>query len=192
MQSQTDDLADSILASIRRVVRAIELNTKALMRDYGVSGPQLVALRAIARLGPITVTALARSINLSQPTVTGILNRLEHQGLIRRDRDEADRRAVMLTITTLGANVLRETPALLEDRFRRELSRLEEWEQTQTLATLQRIAAMMEAGDIPADPILATESLSDEPGPSEKTSEAASDGREKSKKRVTNGGTHNA
>lgn len=162
MSSQPGDLADAILSAIRRVVRAIDLNSKQMVRDYSVTGPQLVTLRAIARLGPISVTVLARSINLSQPTVTGILYRLDQQGLIKRERNENDRRAVTSTITTKGLSVLRHTPTLLEDRFRRELSHLEEWEQTQTLATLQRIAAMMEAGAIPADPILATESLSAE------------------------------
>ncbi|MEX2328028.1 MAG: MarR family winged helix-turn-helix transcriptional regulator, partial [Pseudomonadales bacterium] len=151
--------------AIRRVVRAIDLNSKQLVRDYGVTGPQFVTLRAIARLGPIPVTTLARAVNLSQPTVTGILFRLEQQGLIRRERDDKDRRSVTSTITTRGVAVLRETPTLLEDRFRKELSRLEEWEQTQTLATLQRIAAMMEADDILADPILATETLSPAPAP---------------------------
>lgn len=163
MSNEVDDHADAILAAIRRVVRAIDLNTKQLVRDYGVSGPQLVTLRAISRFGPISVTALARSINLSQPTVTGILHRLDQQGLIRRERNNTDKRAVTSTITVRGASVLKETPTLLEDRFRRELSRLEQWEQTQTLATLQRIATMMEASEIPADPILATEPLNPEP-----------------------------
>ena len=162
MSTEHADLADAILSAIRRVVRAIDLDSKQMVRRYSVTGPQLVTLRAIARLGPITVTTLARAINLSQPTVTGILVRLDQQGLIKRERGLPDRRAVTSTITTRGLSVLRDTPALLEDRFRRELSRLEEWEQTQTLATLQRIAAMMEADDIPADPILATESLSAE------------------------------
>lgn len=162
MSPQTDDLADAILSAIRRIVRAIDLNSKQLVRDYAVTGPQLVTLRAIEKYGPITVTSLARTINLSQPTVTGILFRLGQQGLIRKEKDSADRRVVACTITTRGLDVLRQTPAPLEDRFRRELYRLEEWEQTQTLATLQRIAAMMEAHDIPADPILATEPLSAE------------------------------
>lgn len=162
MPPTSQDLADTILASIRRVVRAIDLDSKRMVRNFGITGPQLVTLRAVARYGPITVTALAKAINLSQPTVTGILLRLGQQGLIKRERDGTDRRAVTSTITTRGIAVLQDTPTMLEDRFRRELERLEEWEQTQTLATLQRIAAMMEADDIPADPILATETLSAE------------------------------
>ena len=170
MSSSQDDLADQILVSIRRVVRAIDLSSKQLVRNYGVSGPQLLALRAVARYGPITVTALARDMNLSQPTVTGILHRLEQQSLIKRERDGTDRRAVTSTITTKGISTLKKTPSVLEDRFRRELNRLEDWEQTQALATLQRIAAMMEADDLAADPILATEPLVSEP-PTPKTGE---------------------
>ena len=175
MPPSSQDLADTILASIRRVVRAIDLDSKRMIRDFGITGPQLVTLRAVARFGPITVTALAKAINLSQPTVTGILLRLDQQGLVKRERDGGDRRAVTSTITTRGIAVLQDTPTMLEDRFRRELERLEEWEQTQTLATLQRIAAMMEADDIPADPILATETLSAEHADATDTASAAPD-----------------
>ncbi|MFT7244643.1 MAG: DNA-binding MarR family transcriptional regulator [Candidatus Azotimanducaceae bacterium] len=154
-----DDLANAILIEIRRVIRAIYLDSKQMVRQHGVTGPQLVTLRSVARLGPITVTALARSVNLSQPTVTGILARLEQQGLIQRERDSQDRRAIRTTITDKGSSVLHETPKPLEDRFRRKLSQLKDWEQTQTLATLQHIAAMMEAEEINADPILSTDAL---------------------------------
>jgi diaminobutyrate acetyltransferase len=51
--------------------------------------------------------------------------------------------------------VLRSAPSLLHDRFREGLSRLETWEQTMTLATLQRIASMMDAEDLDAAPLLA-------------------------------------
>ena len=102
MPPSSQDLADTILASIRRVVRAIDLDSKRMIRDFGITGPQLVTLRAVARFGPITVTALAKAINLSQPTVTGILLRLDQQGLVKRERDGGDRRAVTSTITTRG------------------------------------------------------------------------------------------
>jgi hypothetical protein len=42
----------------------------------------------------------------------------------------------------------------LQDRFRRELAKLEQWEQTQLLASLQRIASMMDAEEIEAAPVL--------------------------------------
>ena len=156
---QPDQLEEDILASIRRIVRAVDLRSRALVRGHRVTGPQLVTLREVARMGPVSVSALARAISLSQPTVTGILHRLEAAGLIRRERSERDRRAILSTVTAQGGRVLKDAPSLLQDRFLRELARLEEWERTQMLATLQRIAAMMDAEDLEAAPLLTAESL---------------------------------
>jgi hypothetical protein len=59
-------------------------------------------------------------------------------------------------VTPAGHKILEKTPSLLQDRFRSELAKLEEWEQTLTLATLQRIATMMEAEELEAAPVLVT------------------------------------
>jgi DNA-binding MarR family transcriptional regulator len=156
---RSEVLEDEILAAIRRIVRAVDLRSRALIRGHRISGPQLVTLREVARMGPVPVSALARAVSLGQPTVTGILNRLERAGLVRRDRSERDRRNVLCTITPQGASVLGEAPSLLQDRFRRELSRLAEWERSQMLATLQRIASLMDAESLEAAPVLTTDAL---------------------------------
>ncbi|HBL47553.1 MAG TPA: hypothetical protein DDZ90_29625, partial [Planctomycetaceae bacterium] len=51
-------------------------------------------------------------------------------------------------------------PSLLQDRFRRELLMLQQWEQTQMLSTLQRIASMMDAENIDASPVLSAGDVS--------------------------------
>ncbi|GAB4194736.1 MAG: MarR family transcriptional regulator [Wenzhouxiangellaceae bacterium] len=158
--TESDDITHDILAAIRKIIRAIDLNSKQLVRAHNITGPQLLALRAASHLGPVGITQLARAINLSQSTVTGIVQRLEQHGLIERQRSARDRRSMSCNITAAGQEVLANTPVLLEDRFRRELQRLADWEQTQMLSTLQRIAAMMEADSLAAAPVLATESLS--------------------------------
>jgi len=97
---------------------------------------------------------VARSIHLSMATVTGIINRLEKRELVMRSRNGQDRRSVALELTQAGARLLEAAPSLLQDRFRDELAKLEQWERTQLLASLQRIAAMMDAEGIDAAPIL--------------------------------------
>ena len=146
---------DQVLAALRRITRAIDLHSRGLMQQVGLTAPQIAALQAIERLQPITAGALAKSIHLSQATVTGILTRLETRTLVSRVRSDADRRTVVVELTAQGQAVLENAPSLLQDRFRRELLKLQEWEQTQMLATLQRIAAMMDAEDIDAAPVLA-------------------------------------
>jgi len=150
------DLEDRVIAALRRITRAIDLHSRGLMQQVGLTAPQLAALQAIGRLQPITVGELAKSIHLSQATLTGILTRLETRILVSRVRSVSDRRTVVVELTEEGRAVLEDTPSLLQDQFRRELLKLQEWEQTQMLATLQHIAAMMDAEEIDAAPVLAT------------------------------------
>lgn len=56
----------------------------------------LDCLDLIARHGPLSPTALARLAGLHPATLTGILDRLERDGWVARDRDPADRRGVVI------------------------------------------------------------------------------------------------
>ena len=79
---------------------------------------------------------------------------MEKRGLVNRTRDDLDRRSVVIELTGDGAKLVAEAPSLLQDRFNRELAKLEEWERTMILGTLQRIASMMDAEKIEAAPVL--------------------------------------
>ena len=155
MMSALLSLEDQVIVALRRITRAIDLRSRGLMQQIGLTAPQLASLQAIARLQPITGGALAKSIHLSQATPTGILTRLESRNLVSRTRSGSDRRTVVVELTEDGRAVLESAPSLLQDSFRRELLKLHEWEQTQMLATLQRIASMMDAEEIDAAPVLA-------------------------------------
>lgn len=148
---------DEIVAAIRRIMHAVELHSRRLVEEVGLTGPQLAVLRKTAQLGRSPIGGLARAVHLSQPTVTGILDRLEKRGLLQRTRDEHDRRTVNISVTAEGQRLLESAPSLLQDRFRQELSKLRDWEQTLMLAILQRIAAMMEAEKLDASPHLITQ-----------------------------------
>ena len=147
-------LEEQVIAALRRITRAIDLHSRLLLQKYGLTAPQLAALHTIQRKQPIAVGALAKEIHLSQGTVTGILDRLEKRGLVVRTRGNQDRRSVLVELTEAGDKLVLEAPSLLQERFHRELSRLQEWEQTMILATLQRIASMMDAEAIEAVPVL--------------------------------------
>jgi len=147
-------LEEQVIAALRRITRAIDLHSRLLLQKNGLTIPQLAALQATQRLQPITVGALARDIYVGPATVTGILGRLEKRGLVSRTRGDLDRRSVVVQLTDDGTKLAAEAPSLLQDRFHRELAKLQEWEQTMILATLQRIASMMDAEDIEAAPVL--------------------------------------
>lgn len=145
-----------VLAALRRIIRAIDLHSRSLVQRYGLTGPQLVVLKELIDRPPQSVSALAGAVNLSQATVTGILDRLERKEMVTRTRDRRDKRKVLVSPTAGAEAVLAGAPPLLQEHFTAALARLPDWEQTQILSSLQRIVALMEAGDVEAGPILTT------------------------------------
>jgi len=147
-------IEDEIVAALRRIIRAVDLHSRHLVQEVGLTWPQLATLRAAERLGDCSVGALARAIHLGQPTLTGIVQRLERAGYVSRSRHEQDGRSINIKITPTGRNLLEDAPSLLQDRFHGELAKLKDWERFQTLASLQRIAEMMDVEKLDASPLL--------------------------------------
>lgn len=145
-----------VMAALRRIIRAIDLHSRALVQRYGLTGPQLIVLKELVDMSPQTVSALAAAVNLSQATVTGILDRLERKEMLTRERDSKDKRKVLVSPTPAAEDVLAGAPPLLQEHFTAAFDGLADWEQTQILSSLQRIVALMEAGAVEAGPILTT------------------------------------
>lgn len=160
MEASEATTHEQVLLALRRITRAIDLHSRSLIRSHGLTGPQLFVLRELVRRGPAPVGKLAEQANLSQPTVTGILSRLERRGLLSRERSRFDRRQVLVSVTDKGRRVAATSPSLLQERFLTEFEQLPDWEQSLILSSLQRVVAMLEARELDASPILATGPLS--------------------------------
>lgn len=147
---------DEVLISIRQIVRAIDLHSKQLNKNFGLTSPQLLLMRTIQSSPKMTLRQLSNNSNMSQATATSILDRLEKRGFIKRERDTKDKRKVHAVITTAGEQVLEQAPQLLQDNFIEQFQALDQWEQTQILSSLQRVSRMMNTPGIsPEDLILA-------------------------------------
>ncbi|MHB2267117.1 MarR family winged helix-turn-helix transcriptional regulator [Aliihoeflea sp. PC F10.4] len=102
---------------IRRIVRAHDLQSKALTKAAGLTAAQLVLLKGIAELGEVTTTALSAHADISPATVVTILDNLEERGLIERYRSEHDRRIVHTRLTPTGSAKVDDAPEPLGDAF---------------------------------------------------------------------------
>lgn len=156
-----EEVSYEIVADLRRVVRSISIDSKRLLRDSGLTMPQLLCLRVVEDRGEREVTAadLSRALQLSPATVTGIVDRLEAADLLKRVRESTDRRKINLHLTRQGAAKLRETPPSLHDRFVSRLVRLDARELSALRKSLRRIVEMMEGEGLEAAPILTTEEI---------------------------------
>lgn len=143
-----------LLRAIRRVIRAVDLHSKMLQQAQDITSPQLVCLLTLVRQGPLTMKALSQAIDLSPSTTVGIADRLEDKGLITRTRGQADRRQVLLSVTVQGQTTAQRAPFPLQDRLVESFRALPELEQATLTLALERVVALMGAGEIDASAIL--------------------------------------
>ena len=145
---------DEILISLRKIMRAADLHSQKLMKESGLTAPQLLVMQSIEKEGKPSTSTLARSIAVSQATMTRIVDRLERAGLVMRERSSTDKRVINVGLTDSGRHKLESAPEPLQAEFLREFRKLEGWEQQMLKSSLLRIAKMMDAEDIDAAPIL--------------------------------------
>ena len=150
---------DELLVSLRKIMRAADLHSQKLMRESGLTAPQLLVMQAIEKDGAPSTSTLARQISVSQATMTRIIDRLERAGLVQRQKSSTDKRVVNVGLTDAGCTKLESAPEPLQAEFLREFRKLEGWEQQMLKSSLARIARMMDAQDIDAAPILQTGSI---------------------------------
>ena len=151
---------NQVLIALRRIIRAADIHSKKLTKTAGLTSPQLLLLQAIANNSTnATPGNLAKEISLSQATVTSIIDRLEGRGLVTRVRSETDKRFIWLHLTETGKALLEQAPTPLQASFVSKFSKLDDWEQHMILASLQRLAQMMDADQLDASPFLDVGSL---------------------------------
>ena len=147
---------DEILIALRRITRAIDLQSKRLVKATGLIAPQLVVIDTLRKGGEMSPSAIARTVSLSQATITSILDRLTQAGLVERVKSDKDKRVVLAQLTDKGREAGDNSPELLQAGFMRSFRTLQPWEQNMLIASLQRIAELMDAEDLDASPFLDT------------------------------------
>ena len=91
--------AAEIARLLRAVRKQVEQPQNAATRGTGLTMPQVSTLSVLFDRGPVSLKDLSRELGLSHSTVSGIVDRLERQGLARRSVDPTDRRVSLIEVT---------------------------------------------------------------------------------------------
>ena len=128
--------------------------TKGIAREVGLTGPQLTVIKLLESLGDLSLSSLSERIRAQNSTVTGIIDRMEREGLVRRERSTTDRRVVYIRLSDKGAKLAREIAVEPMEIFRGALlglSRDDVRDLLRILAKLQkRVRARVETDGAPA------------------------------------------
>jgi DNA-binding MarR family transcriptional regulator len=123
-----------VLAAVRRIVRAVQAYSRQLERSHGLSVTQLVCLANLRNNGPMTLKGLAERLRMAPSSLVSVVDRLVEGGLASRERDQQDRRKLVLTLSAKGETLLQDSPALLDDLLAHRLNQLPE-DQRQLMAS---------------------------------------------------------
>lgn len=139
-----------------------ELHGKEVAQAVGMTAVQLRLLKLTNETRSANAKMLAAQLRVSQATVTTLLDKLECLGMICRKVSDTDRRQKMILLTEKGEAALRDAPDPMQRNFALRFSQLQDWEQSMLLASVERIATLLDAEDIEAAPILATGDIVDD------------------------------
>jgi len=143
-----------ILSALRRVIRSVDIYSKKLNTELGLTTPQLLCLHALDKSDSMTLTDLAKEVNLGVSTVNGIIDRLEVKQFLTRNRSAEDRRKVGLKISSSGKKIVLQAPSLLQDKLSASLSELADNEQLAITESLELVVKLMEVEKVDTSPNL--------------------------------------
>ena len=145
-----------ILIKIRRIVRSINMESKKIQKEYGVSIPQVLCLNFLKTTNDYQATQaqIKEYLNLNSSTVSGIINRLEKKGCIARLPKKKDKRLVYLALTQEGDDLLSSIPDLLHERLSVKLLKLEDHKKKLLEEGLNLLIELLEISYLEASPMI--------------------------------------
>ena len=91
--------------------------TKTQAREHGLTGPQISALKILEAMGDLSLSELSEKMSARNSTITGIVDRMERDGLVVRERSQSDRRVVRIRATERGLSIARDVPVTAMELF---------------------------------------------------------------------------
>lgn len=141
------ELGLKILKDLRRITRAIDINSKRLSLEGNLTSPQIFSLAAINKSGPLTIAEIAEEVHLSSSTMVGIIDRLEAKNLVIRERSRTDRRQVMVYITEEGKAASKKSPIPLQEKLVKSFSRLTDAERRNLGKALELLVTTLDSNE---------------------------------------------
>lgn len=131
---------DSVVEAILYLYTESRRITKELARRADLTGPQLSVVKLLEQIGDMSLSELSDKIRAQNSTVTGIIDRMEREGLVTRERSKEDRRVVFIRLTAKGHELAREIPVEPMEIFKGAIESLTAQEVRDLMRILTKVA----------------------------------------------------
>jgi MarR family transcriptional regulator, organic hydroperoxide resistance regulator len=136
------------MQSLRRIFKALQNYSHEVSHRYGITGPQLWVLKTVFKDGELPLGELSQKMYLHPSTITGVVNRLEKKGYVSRDRDQEDRRVVMVQLTPKGKRLVKRAPNPVQGKMIHGLRQLRKEKLEFIHESVQTLVEIMEAQNL--------------------------------------------
>jgi DNA-binding MarR family transcriptional regulator len=145
-----------VMISVRKIVRAVNLESKRVEKNLGISIPQLLTLKHLNEQHDYksTMRRLRVFLSLNASTVTGIVARLESKGYIARLPDPNDKRSTPIVLTSKGNELIKKSNESLHERISKNLDRISDEEYLTIVNSFETITNFLNIEDVDASPII--------------------------------------
>ena len=136
LKSEVDQVLEAIIylyTESRRI-------TKELAKRADLTGPQLTVVKLLQTVGDLSLSELSDKIRAQNSTVTGIIDRMEREGLVLRERSKEDRRVVHIRLTPKGKALADDIPVEPMEIFKGALESLTVQEMRDLMRIMTKVA----------------------------------------------------
>ncbi|MBD3636427.1 MAG: MarR family transcriptional regulator [Crocinitomicaceae bacterium] len=152
-----------ILVGLRKIIRAINLESKQIQKEHGISIPQLLCLNYLKNQPEYKSTSkeLKAYMNLNASTISGIVGRLEKKGYLARVPVKEDKRVSSILLTGLGLKIIDQIPPLMHDKLTHKLQQLPASKLNDIQGAISLLIEFMGTESLDASPVIMVQDPSD-------------------------------
>jgi len=146
-----EEFSDSVVRIerlLRHVAFIIKKRGRDILSDFDITTPQFLALVVLKDRPGITMGELCERLYLACSTATDLIDRMEKNGYLERNRDPDDRRVIRLSITEKGQNIIDQVINARRRYVDSILKQLTQEEIDQLAQALEKLDALMVAGKV--------------------------------------------
>lgn len=143
MKNNEDNALNTLVGSIQELVRVAYIHPHAKSQEYDLTLSQSGVVRNLIISGPLSSAELSRKLYVTPSNITGVIDRLEKKGLVKRIRAKDDRRINLISLTEKGEEIGRSLPDPFEKKIRHNFTKLNPDEVDYLTRAVEQITGLM-------------------------------------------------
>jgi DNA-binding MarR family transcriptional regulator len=140
-----------MLTVVKRIMSVVKQNFESDFKKMGVTQSQILVMRVLNLRGDMKVSDISKELDLSNSTVSGIIDRLVEKKIVQRKRSDEDRRIVMISLADEYRQPVKKGLNAFAQKMRKALSTMTEEDVDSIIRGLEKLEKILEESQEPRE-----------------------------------------